>query len=167
MANTTNEVFQVDEIGKYGPKVSGVFYGLSKRLQEGGATPAAFSVGKKYRAEIWTSDGGKKYINSFELADDSAVVASAPAATSPAAAPAKKSFGGGFRGKSKEDEMSKEEWAKKDRITRSVAIYKSTLESPSLLNVLATKNKAEMADALADIADAVIDRMEKKVASIG
>lgn len=78
MANT-RETIVVEQVGKYGPKVNGVFYSLSPKSN---LRPEQFVAGRQYDVLIYTSvpsaksAGGKKYIN--QIVNEGPVTTAAP-----------------------------------------------------------------------------------------
>jgi len=113
MAQTVKEVVKVDSLGKWGPKVGSEFYSWSKNIKD--ADKGRVVPGGTYDMELYIADSGKRYINSVASSVALTGVLPMPPIVAPifANTPVAKSFVPKVAKKS--DEMSKDEWAAKDR----------------------------------------------------
>lgn len=159
MSNTGMEVLTVEKVTQYGIRANGRNYGISPRLKEAGITPEKFSEGASYQVEVYTGPKGGKSINSFALTPNITTSmntmpplppALPPTTVSdtkapggvPPVSPAQKRAETALPPKSG-DKMSKSDWDEKSRLIHLDAIYKSTLESPALAQLVVGKRLEE------------------------
>lgn len=146
------EVLTVEKVTQYGIRANGRNYGISPRLKEAGITPEKFSEGASYQVEVYTGPKGGKSINSFApstppllpppaLPPTTVTDTKAPGGIPPVS-PAQKRAETALPPKS-DDKMSKSDWDEKSRLIHLDAIYKSTLESPALAQLVVGKRLEE------------------------
>lgn len=159
--STTNEVLTVEAVTQYGFRSAGKNYNLSPRLKEAGITPQHFGVGVAYQCEVYTGPKGGKSVNSFGPITNGVVPVATPSlppfppALPPTTVTSTPAPGGvppvtpavKRTNTSTDDErMTKSDWANKDRLIHLDAIYKSTLESPALAQLVVGKRLEEAID---------------------
>lgn len=111
MASTVKETVQVASLGKWGPKVGSEYYSWSKNIKE--TDKGKVVPGGTYDMELYIADSGKRYINSVTVNGNVAPVklkvnVEHPTIQETVQRAIKTTI-------KKSDEMSKEEWAAKDR----------------------------------------------------
>ena len=159
--SNVQETVVVEAITQYGIKANGRFLNISPNLKNSGVKPTNFNVGETYLVEIYTGPKGGKSINSYAAVTPTPVaqvpvtvpapyippppslpVTSLPSTPAPGGElpikPANKNVEN-----SDSEKMSKQDWKNKDEAIELVAIIKSTLESPSLAQLVVGKNNRD------------------------
>jgi hypothetical protein len=109
MSSTITKTVGVAELSKYGFKnAAGAYVNWSKKISE--ASKGLVVPGGSYEMDIFVADSLKEYVNEVRATK---TVASAPAPVAAVAAP--KVAAPKPVAKAKDDSMSKDEWAAKDR----------------------------------------------------
>lgn len=104
---TIKETVTINSLGKWGPRVGDEYYSWSKNIKE--TDKGRVVPGGTYEMELYVADSGKKYINTV-LNNDSVAKLLKPTVDTVKVTPqVTKSI------KTVSSEMSKDEWAAKDR----------------------------------------------------
>ncbi len=155
MATTTKETITVTALTKYGFQAGGIFYGYSPRFKSKEGEVSKVVPGRTLEVEVYTSDGGKKYINSVVSVqgfDPAAATQAAPAvASTPPPAQAKTAAN-----VSHEESMRKiDDRQRKEAVgkTRCAAIN-AAIQSPAL--VAFAQTEAEYILLIQRIADVAV-----------
>lgn len=107
MSMTIKETVTINSLGKWGPRVGDEYYSWSKNIKE--TDKGRVVPGGTYEMELYVADSGKKYINTV-LNNDSVAKLLKPTVDTVKVTPqVTKSI------KTVSSEMSKDEWAAKDR----------------------------------------------------
>ena len=116
MASSVKETLKVDSLGKWGPKVGNEYLSWSKKITD--ADKGKVVPGGTYEMDLYIADSGKRYINSVKVSGTAnTTVVIQPEPLLQAVKPTHSDFGYPLKPKvaKKLDEMSKDEWAAKDR----------------------------------------------------